>query len=212
MRGKIGAMRYLAWMGSNLAAALAAPLAVFGLSAAMPSEWGILIIYPGSGAIVGLIQWTVLARCFGLRSWWWIPATALGLVSSVYFSWWFLLAPGLTSGLAQYALVKRRWPILAELWVAASTVGWVAGMLAVGLGGIAGSPWEFMVAMAVSGLLYGAATAPVLALLERFNPPVPAPMSATGKLALALACTVSLVVCATGAWVCARILLSERMG
>lgn len=197
-------MRYAAWIGSNLAASWAAPLAAFGLSAAMSPDWGILIGYLGSGAIVGLIQWTVLARCFGLHSWWWIPATALGLVSSVFFSWWFLLAPGLTSGLAQYALVKRRWPILAELWVVASTVGWAAGMLAVGLGGIAGSPWGLMVAMAVSGLFYGAATALVLLRLECLNPPVPAPMSAPGGLALALACTVSLVVCATGAWICAR--------
>jgi len=196
-------MRYAAWIGANLAASWAAPLAGFGLSALGPPEWGsMLITYPGSGLIVGLIQWAVLSRWFMLRAWWWIPATGLGLVACVLFSWFFLLAPGLTSGLAQYALVKRRWPKLAELWVVAAGTGWAAGLIIASLFVVAGSPWGMMAAVSVSATLYGSATAVVIALLERLNPTERAPLTATGKVGQKLAALVSLLACAAGAWTC----------
>lgn len=193
-------MRYAAWIGANLVAAWAAPLASFALSAVLPAaaDWTIAIVYPATGAMVGLIQWAVMARWFGMGSRLWIPATALGLVASVMFSWWFLLAPGLASGLAQYALVKRRWPVLAELWVAAAALGWAAGVMAAGISGIAGPPWGLWVSMSAAAVAYGAATAPVLALVERLNPPEPAPLSIAGKLALGLAACLSLATCASG--------------
>jgi len=199
-------MRYAVWIGANLVAAWVAPSVSFALEAILPaaSDWTIAIIYPATGAMVGLIQWAVMARWFGMGSrlgMLWIPATALGLVASVMLSWWFLLAPGLTSGLAQYALVKRRWPVLAELWVVAATAGWLAGVLAVGQAGIAGPPWGLWASMTVAAALYGLATAPVLALLERLNPPEPAPLSIAGKLALGLAIYLSVSTCASALWV-----------
>jgi hypothetical protein len=199
-------MRYAAWIGANILAAWVAPLISISLYAILPAtaDWTIAVVYPVTGAAVGCIQWAVLARWFGMVSRLgrlWIPATALGLVASVMFSWWFLLAPGLTSGLAQYGLVRRRWPVLAELWVAAATLGWVAGVMAVGLAGIAGAPWGLWVSMTAGAVAYGAATAPVLALVERLNPPEPAPMSIAGKLALGLACYLSITTCASGLWV-----------
>ena len=200
-------MRYAAWIGANLVASWAAPLAAFGLSAFGPPEWcGMLIAYPGTGLIVGLMQWAVLSRWFGLRSWWWIPATALGLVACLLFSWFYLLAPGLTSGLAQYALVKRRWPRMAELWVVAAATGWAAGLIIAGMVVVAGSPWGMMASVSASATLYGCATAFAMASLKRLNPNEPAPLFAAGKAARILATVVSLLACAAGAWICVKML------
>ena len=98
------------------------------------------------GCVVGIIQWLILRR-YVPRAGWWILASAVG--SGVSFACALALAGamneswalggliggvvgGAAVGVIQWLLLRYSLP-RANLWVAASAVGWAVGMLIMGI-------------------------------------------------------------------------------
>lgn len=115
---------------------------------------------------LGLWQAALLPAVDG--RWQWPVLTCAGVLIAQFFPWLFAWQFGLLLGLAQFGLLQESGYRRAGLWLVASSAGWAAG-------GLVGSLWVAPAtaelgcdpAAAITGLLYGAATAAALAVLQR---------------------------------------------
>lgn len=171
-------LRYGIWFGSHAALPLLLWAVMTLLMSTLPVNDGGAPLYTDAlfyvlpGVALGLMQWAILTRWFRFCSLWWILATAVGIVASVLFMWWFMLAPGLTIGLAQYGLHKIRWRRFASLWIPASGLGWATGFLggAILRENLPSGLFLDAVPACMGGVGYGAATALALLALDWLNP------------------------------------------
>jgi len=127
---------------------------------------GSSIAFFGFAPALGLWQAALLPAVDG--RWQWPILTCAGVLIAQFFPWLFAWQLGLLVGLAQFSLLQESGYRRAGLWLVASSAGWAAG-------GLVSSFWITPVtaelgcdpAAAITGLLYGAATAAALAVLQR---------------------------------------------
>ncbi len=127
---------------------------------------------PIAGLLTGLLQYGLLRRYLARMSWWvamtlggWLVGVFLDLLpgwlgwtSPLFTAGLAMIVLGLSIGVGQWLLLRRRFP-RAGWWIGANVVGW--GSLALIFQGPSIGPFELF----SLGLLPACATAAVLALL-----------------------------------------------
>lgn len=154
------------WVGAHVAVMLG----IHMLDGFLDDRLSGCLLY-GFPLAIGMVQLAFLHADLRWLSLLWLPACIAGLFLSFFGIWWFLLLLGAGLGIAQAPLLAMSGYRRSWIWVAASGLGWLIGMIVGSFvsqsfpRAMGGEHTHVIMLHAVTALVYAASTAAALHLM-----------------------------------------------